>query len=434
LVAATGGSAEVFEALQPTQGGLTTEAVIQKAIATAPSVMRADAQVEIRESDADVAFLGFAPRFDGVANYTRLSRGFVPDPSLEPFVRRDFYSLRATASIPASDYFLTAIYQYQGVFIAEEATRHQARAARETTALRAVEAYLNAVRARAAELVAQRSVDVLAAQHEDLRRMADAGLITEGDVLQVKAQLATTRVLLEQAKGLVQVTRQALRRTIHDDAAVLEHGENLFAAVAEPAIEEGEALRLALAERYEVRALEKVIEGREKLVSLNFGRVFPRLTLDGQAEYSKPNQRFFRETPEFDGSWLVAVNLAWSPNDSVLAYSEMNKAEQEVESAKADLAELTDAIAVEVTDASSSYRAAHESIGAAKEAVDAAEGTFTDRQNLLNAGGGTTRELLLSEQDLRRAQLQLINAHLDLRLARARLDRALGRLVKEAPP
>jgi outer membrane protein len=430
LIAANGGSSEVFEALQPTQGGLTAALVIEKALATAPSVMKAEAQVEARDADSDVAFLAFAPRLEGIASYTRISDGFAP--GLEPLVRNDFYLLRGIVSVPVSDYFLTAIYEYQGAFIAEDAARHQAHAVRETTALRAVQSYLDAVRARAAALVAQSSVDVLTAQYEDLRRMADAGLRTEGDVLQVKAQLATTRVSLEQAKGLVRVTREALRRAIHEEDPVLEHGEVLFGEHPESAIDEKDALQLALAERYEVRALQKVIEGREKQASYAFGRVFPQLFFGFQAEYSKPNQRFFREEPEFDASWLLTVGLGWSPNDAIRAWSETNKADQEVEAAKADLAELTDAIAVEVTGAVSTYRASRESIAAASEAVDAAQGTFTDRQNLVNAGGGTTRELLLSEQDLRRAQLQLINAHLDLRLAQARLDRALGRLV--TPP
>jgi outer membrane protein TolC len=433
---ATGGSSEVLQALAPTRGGLTTEQVIERAIATAPSVMKAEAELATREYDASVAFLGFAPRIDTMAGYTRLSPVVPDDPLLAMVFPKieNTYALRASVSLPVSDWFLVGIARYSATFLAEEAATLQTRATQEAVAFRAVETFLNAVRARAAEVVVQRSVDVLAANHADLVNLANAGVITEGDALQVKAQLASARVQLEQTKGLVEVTREALRRSIHSEEVVLEHGEDLLGLVARPAPEMKEALHAALAERAEVRALERVVEAREKAVTFTFGRVFPQLTVDGQAEYAKPNQRTFYDPENFNGTWSVGVNLAWSPNDSIQAWSESNKAEQDVVAAKADLADLSDAIAVEVANAVSTYRATRESIGAAQEAVDAAQGTFADRQNLLNAGGGTTRELLLSEQDLRRAQLQLINAHLDLRLAQARLDRALGRLVKEAKP
>ncbi len=435
-LAAAGGASDVLEALAPTPGGLTTQQAIEMALRTSPSVEKAEAEYRSRASDASIAFLGFAPRFDGLAGYTRLSPVVPNDPLLAMVFPKTVnnYSLRATMSVPVSDWFLTVIHEYDASFAAEEAAKQQARATREGVALSAVMAFLNAVRARAAQIVVLKSVEVLSAQLEDLTQLEAAGLITEGDVLQVRAQLASARVQLEQAKGLVEVTRETLRRTIHNDDVVLEHGEDLLGLLDREVPSEKAALAQALEERAEVHALEKVIEGRMDQVAFTRGRVFPRLTVDGQAEYAKPNQRTFYNPSHFNATWSVGVFLGWSPNDAIHSWSDADKAEQQVAAARADLAEVSDAIAIEVSRAVSTYRAARGSIGAAKEAVDAAEGAFADREKLLSAGGGTTRELLLSEQDLRRAQLQLINAHLDLRLALASLDRALGQLVKESNP
>lgn len=442
-------STEVIEALAPTQGGLTTAEVIDRALKTAPSIDKAQAEYLRLKTDADYAFLGFVPRVDGSAGYARLSPvdpfefditplleafGVTPPPDLElgggfPNPQNQ-WSFIGRLSIPVSEYFLVILHGYNATIKAEEVGRYQLYAQRESTALFAVETYLNVARARANTIVAKSSIEVLEAQLQDLQRLADAGLSTQGDVLQVKAQLASTKVAYERALGALAVAKAALRRVLHAEDVTLEHGEDLMALVQMTAPPVDEAVQAALSERAEVKALLRLISSREDLELAALGSVFPRLTVDADAIYARPNQRTFYEDA-FNATWQVGINLRWSPNDALLSYSQKLKAEENTNAARADLASLVDAITVEVTSAVSDYQATRASIAAAGEGVEAAEGTFADRQRLLEAGTGTTRELLLSEQDLRRAQLQLINAHLDLRLAKTRLDRALGRLVKE---
>ena len=68
-------------------------------------------------------------------------------------------------------------------------------------------------------------------------------------------------------------------------------------------------------------------------------------------------------------------------------------------------------------------------VRAATEALAAARTDYNDRQQLLSAGESTTRDLLASEAALRNAELQLVNAYLDVRVALARIDKAMGRLA-----
>jgi outer membrane protein TolC len=433
MMPVTSTTAAVVLALAPIEGGLTTERAIALALGSAPALDRAAAELAAAEGDAALAFLGFVPRFDTSAGYARLSP-IVPPPELSFFEPPlDAFSLEARVSIPATDYFLTTIHAYRASLTVEDLARLRLRAAREMVAVAAGEAFVSAIRARANRLVAERSVAALVEQVDDLERLLGAGLTTEGDTLQVKAQLASARVLLEQSEGVVATTREALRRTIHADG-ILEHGQDIFDASVPPVASPEAALAEALAARPDVRALDRVIALREDAARRAFGRIFPRLTLDGQATYAKPNQRVFYDPSRFNATWLVGVNLGWSPNDAVAAYTEAQHADQDVLAAEADRAALADAIAVEVTGAIAGLRAARASIDAAKEGLSASEGTFADRKKLLAAGHGTTRELLLSEQDLRRAELQLVHAHLDLELARLRMARALGRLVPEEAP
>ncbi len=440
---------EVLNALAPVQGGLTAKQVVERALSSAPGVRNANAQAEKAKVTARAALLGFAPRIDLSAGYSRLSNVTLQTPPCDPATdpnmcmgQADFsaflpplntFSISARLSIPASDYFLTIIHGYDATIKAEEVTRLQMRSQRQAVALQAIESFIQAVRARANKMVVRSSTELLQNQLEDLERLAEAGLATVGDTLQVKAALASTKVSLIQAEGAVAVSETRLLSMIHGERGVeLRHSEDLLEPSKAPLPTQEEALKEALDRRYEVRALKRAIEARLDLVDANFGGMLPKLTIGGSAIYAKPNQRTFFTPNEFRGTWQIDLLLSWSPNSLITSGSDWQNAKQDVESAKADMIGLRDAIAVEVSSALEGLRGARASLGAAKEGLAAAEGSFADRKTLLDAGSGTTRELLESEQDLRRAQLQVINAHLDIRVAQARLSRALGRPLDDS--
>jgi outer membrane protein len=90
---------------------------------------------------------------------------------------------------------------------------------------------------------------------------------------------------------------------------------------------------------------------------------------------------------------------------------------------------LEEAVTLEVSAARDALISARLAIDAAREGIEAATEAYTERRSLAAAGESTTTDVLAAETALRRAQLQLVNAHLDVRLAQARLDRAIGRLA-----
>ncbi len=428
LTSAAPQSSEVMSVLEPTSGGLTTDEVIRRVLETSPEAQKAQVEYQKAAEEADVAYSGYAPRVDLSAGYNRLSP---VDTSQSPFpfdFPLDSYALDARMSIPASDYFLRIIPGYDAVVGTEEVQRHQLAAKREEVAFGAVQVYLDAVRARAAEVVARTSVEVLSQQVADLENLEQAGLQTRGDVLQVKARAAAARVQLESAKGMVVVAHARLRRALHDETVRLEHGEDLLSETGGVVPSIDEAIGEAVANRPEIKALRKLVDVTASYAKLERVAVFPRLTIDGSATYAQPNQRVFIDPQNFYLTWQIGVNLRWSPNDAVVGKANWDNAERDVALVESDIVAITDLIAVEVASAVAQLESTRASILAAREGLEAAVGAFDDRKKLLDAGQGTTRELLLAEQDLRGAELQLINAHLDLRLARARLDRALGRL------
>lgn len=437
LVAAPSTSADVMSVLEPTSGGLTIDDVIERAVKTSGVSKRAQVEYARAKSDYDSAYLLYFPRLDLTGAYGRQSPVDAPsfgmpgtDPGFSFEQPEETISGIIALSIPASDYALRIINQYDATEHAAAAARLNMEAQKDGVALNAVTAFIEAVRARAATVVTKASVDVLTEQLTDLEALAEAGLATPGDVLQLRAQLSFSKVQLARSEGALVVLEEQLRRALHDGTADLRHGENLLVDALAPLPQKDEAVGQALKTRAEVRALSSLSKFREELVAVERAGLFPRLTVDANVVHAKPNQRIFFDPNNFNTTWNLTFNLRWSPNDAVRSYSNWGKAEQEVMGVAADLLALEDAISVEVSDALTSYQSAQRLLGAAKDGLEAAEGAFEDRKSLVAAGQAPTTELVLAQQDLRNAQLQLINVHLDIRLARARLDRALGRLRK----
>ncbi len=82
---------------------------------------------------------------------------------------------------------------------------------------------------------------------------------------------------------------------------------------------------------------------------------------------------------------------------------------------------------LEVIRAYEDYRSSHAAMDSAQTGVEAAEESYRVRLAQLEAGVSVSSDLLDAQNDLTRARIEIVNAAIDLRIARAQLLRALGR-------
>jgi outer membrane protein TolC len=89
---------------------------------------------------------------------------------------------------------------------------------------------------------------------------------------------------------------------------------------------------------------------------------------------------------------------------------------------------LEDRIANEIFEAYQAAREADVAVRTTARGLAAAEESYRVRRILYQNGKATTVELLDAETELTRARLETVNAKIDARVARIRLDYAVGRL------
>jgi outer membrane protein TolC len=419
---------------------IDSDAAARRAVKTAPSISKAKAAADQARAGASQALIAVYPRVDLLGQYERLSPppriAFkVPGPPLAgmdefeitpPLV--DQFLLQARVQYPVSDLFFQVLPRYEAAKQTARAQVLTARAQAFTVALQGREAFYNYARARAALLVGRSAVEQTEAQRKDVEALVRAGTVARVELMRADANLASAHVSVARAEGAVAIARTALRTLLHvggdEDIALAED----FTQQAQPlGADEGALLQKALENRSELRALKTLAEAYANTAQADDAGKLPKLGVGGTAELGNPNQRAISFERKWTGTWEVMGTLTWSPNDFFGSDARASGSEAQRAQTLADLAALEDAVRTEVSRAYEDHEAARQAMDAAATGIRAAEETYRVRREQFRAGAAVQTDVVIAEGDLNRARLELINAVIDLRIARARLERAIER-------
>jgi outer membrane protein len=294
---------------------------------------------------------------------------------------------------------------------------------------------LEVTRAFWALLTARESVHVLEealrrvdAQLADVRARFDAGLVPPNDVLSVEAERARQAGFSIEAQNLAAVTEADLARLI---GAVVGTAISLDAVLEppEPAQTGNPAtlLTAARAGRTERRGLETRRRAAEERETAALAGRLPAVALVTGVDYARPNPHIFPRVEEWRHSWDVGVNLSWTAWDAGRTRAEVLEAASLTEATRQRLAEFDSTLALEVRQRTLELDSARAQIAAAGEGVRAAAEARRVVQERFAAGVATSTDLLDAQVALLQAEVDRTRALANVRLASARLDRALGR-------
>jgi outer membrane protein len=424
---------EGFDLPSAFRGGtpLTSEQVAKRAAETAPSVAKAEAASRRAALAAEQAEVLLYPRLELEARYTLLSR-------IEPpaFLRQISTNLakpqqntglfQARLSYPVSALFFSILPRYKAAQKTAEAQKLTSKVQSHSVALQARETYYNYARARAALMVAKSAQAQAEAHQKDVDALVNAGSLAKVELMRADAQVAAAKVAVSRTQGSVAAARAALFTLAHlegnEDITVNEDLESELPALTENT---DALLAKALANRSELRQLRVQLEALEHLVDAAQGAELPVLAIGGSADYDNPNARYFTGAFEWNSSWAVFASLTWSPSDWQSNEKAADQARSDLASTLADLESLEDALRVEVTQAFEDYNSARAALESSRIGIAAAEESYRVRREQFRAGAAVATDVIDAEGELRQARLDLVNSIIDMRIAKARLDRAV---------
>ncbi len=440
-----------------TAGALTADQVGQRAATTSYQAKAAEQNLAAAGARAESQWTNYLPRVGFVARYTRLSE-FTP-PSLSgagslvgtlqpagtvnptptiaspafsfPLVL-DNYLTQATIAIPISDYFLRIGKAYSASTQSEDAARFDVVAARAKSFADGKVAYYTWLRARGAVGVAEQSLAVARAHQKDAENQFAVGNASKADVLRAQTQVAAAELAIERAKSGSALTERQIRIAIHgkeDD--VLTPVDSLDGALpSQPA-----SLRTLVAEahgaRPEIKSIDKNADAARKLADVSRAGKYPVLSGFGDVTYANPNQRRFPQREEWFPTWAVGAQVTWSPNDILSAGAAGSDADARASALDAQKSAVRDGIELEVTQAYQGIIEADAAITSTQKQLESSVEGYRVARELFNNGRGTATTLIDAEIVLAQTRFEHLNSRVDARIARVRLEHALGRDAKQ---
>jgi outer membrane protein len=287
--------------------------------------------------------------------------------------------------------------------------------------LEVVRAYWALATAHESQRVLDEAVSRADADVRDVRVRFDNGLIPPNEVSSAEAQRSRQQVQQIEARNLRSSAMEDLRR-LTGITGEIEIAEPLEAPQPPGVIASAQA-----SPRAERQAqADRIIAADERRRAAEAGRR-PTVSVIGAVDYAKPNPSIFPRTDIWQESWELGVSANWTLWDGGRTAAEVLEAEAAATAARARLEELDSLFALEIRQRSLDLDSARASVIAAGDGVRSAAEARRVVAERYTVGVATSTEVLDAQLALLQAELDRTRALAAIRLAEARLDRALGR-------
>jgi outer membrane protein TolC len=291
-------------------------------------------------------------------------------------------------------------------------------AARADLRLEITRAYWAIVTAGDTEAVLRRSLEVTSAHVADVKAKLAAGLIPPNEVSSAEAQTSHQRLLAIEAGNQRAIAEADLRRLTGNESGRL---------VLAPQEASGVRPTPTASQRPERLALEQRAQAASERANAIAASARPQVSVGSGYDYARPNPRIFPRSGSWKTSWDASINLSWTLWDGGRRGAEQGEARALASALQARIDDFDRQAAFEVRARTLELESNREAVTAADDGIRAAVEAERVIGERYKAGVATSTDVLDAQVARLRAELDRARAVAGVRLAEARLERALGR-------
>lgn len=398
---------------------VTLEEAIELALRAQPNVVRARSDVDVARATQREALGNWFPSLSASSGWsTNSATRFDPNTQRTVTAASTSYSAGLSASLELFDGFRRPALNRAasaGTESAEAALVNQ----EFQVILQTKQAFFNALAAAELVRVSETRIERATQQLKIAKDKLAAGSATRSDTLRALVELGNARLQLLNAQAQLATAEANLGRLVGvdgpvrpvADSSVFRLGELDTAALRDEARRNSPAVRLAEAQARAAAAQ----------VAVSRAQYFPSIT----ASYSQ----------SFAGNSLDALNNTWSARLS-LSWPLFNGFSRELglsrslaarEAAEVQAADARRQVDAQLTQYLAAFNAARQQLVIAEASRAAAEEDLRVQQERYRLGAATILDVLTSQVNLDQAEVDLVQARLNLLLAKAQLEALIGR-------
>jgi outer membrane protein len=374
--------------------------------------------------------------------YVQARSGYNPTASVQGTVTTDSNNetfSTSVGSIPGQSQTSTATLTvtqpiYTGGLVSSEvnaanadvlAGREQLRQVEESVLQAVITAYVDVRRDQESLAIAQENVTVLKRQQDEAKARFDVGEITRTDVAQTDARLAAAQAQLSTAQAQLTISRAAYAEVVGQNPADLAPEpplERLMPATVDQAFDAAEH------NNPQIRQADYAEQGAAARVAEAKAQTRPTVALRGSAGYQGGNlgvaSPFANYTHDLNATAVVTFPLFTGG----LTSSEIRQAAERDNVARIAVENVRRLVLQQVAQDWSQLLGARANLVANQEQVRATSIAFEGTRQEAQVGLRTTLDVLNAEQELRNAELALVNARHDEYVAASAVLAAMGSL------
>jgi len=293
------------------------------------------------------------------------------------------------------------------------------------------ERYFGVLLSRAQVVVQGKNIELLEAELKSERDKLEAGTVSQFNVLRAEVALANARPTYIRAVNDRAIALEELSRVL----GLERSGETLDIrgelAFTEQPIDLTQALDEARRDRPELLRLRALRDAANHGVEVERADYRPNFSIFGG--YGAEKSQFSSSSRDEQHGWQAGARATWKLFDGFSTAGRVASAESARTEAALALAQGEHNIDIEVRRAFYSYRNAIDLVTASQQVVTQATESLRLAQARFEAGTATQLDVLDSQVALTQARTNEIQALHDVNVVYAKLEKAIGRLVREGP-
>jgi outer membrane protein TolC len=412
-----GGSGLAQESQQP----LTLEKSIQIALERNLKLHSATEGIVGSEFRQAAAKTDFLPKWTGEYSYTRYNSptsigNAGKDRDLSNFNTSIKQPLFAGGSI---------ISNYRLEKLGVDLSKTNVEVVKRDIVLQVREGYFNILRAEKFLAVAQQAVKQFEAQLEVTKAFFEVGIVPKNDLLQAEVKLANARQGLVKAENDLAVARASfntlLRREINTPLSVVDILQyKPFPLRFEESLEE------ALQKRPEITTAGLNIDQARENVKIAQSGFFPTINLTGN--YGRTSEEVGLMGDLRSEKWTVQALATFTLWDWKKTASKVGENKVKVTQTEDSKVQLVEGVTLEVKQDYLNMLQAEKSIGVAEKAIEQAEENLRMNEERYKYQVATATDVLDAVTLLAQIRVNYYSSLSDFNIAKARLERAMGRM------
>jgi outer membrane protein TolC len=295
------------------------------------------------------------------------------------------------------------------------------------TVYNVTQAYFGVIRADRGLKLAIESLDTAKSHQAQVQSMLNAGVATKADLLRAEVQVANFEVGVTKARNSLDLAKDAYNNALGNDLETpISLQETGFTGKVNNLPNYAKLKEVAFANRPDWQEFLLQTGISKDTLHLAQTDYLPTVMLSA----ASGSQR--TENPVYNSdvsNWNVVGAASWKLFDGLSRENKVKEAAANLSAQYATEDQLKNNIALEVRDAFLNLRCALDTIGSSQKAVDSAIESYKVSDMRFASGAGTNLEVIDAQTSLNSARFDLLQALFDVEIAKAKVNKVVGKEV-----